>query len=83
MHQFFIIIFFTLQGVGGIKKIGVKKSLLCTRGRGEGDGRGSNIFLNSVQGVGGGARWGGYRGAPYKKMGVRGKGTGGRSVGGG
>ena len=58
--------FFTLQGVGGIKKIGVKKSLLCTRGRGEGNGRGSNIFLNSVQGVGGGGGCGGggYRAGP-------------------
>ena len=45
--------FYSARG-RGYKKIGVQKSLLCTRGRGEGGGRGSNIFLNSVQGVGGG-----------------------------
>ena len=58
-----LLFFYSARG-RGYKKIGVKKSLLYSRGRGEGDGRGSNIFLNSVQGVGGGVRWGVYRGGP-------------------
>ena len=57
--NFLFLFFFTLQGVGGIKKIGVKKSLLCTRGRGEGDGRGSNIFLKLCARGRGGGRGGG------------------------
>ena len=40
---FYYYFFYSARG-RGYKKIGVKKSLLCTRGRGEGDGRGSNIF---------------------------------------
>ena len=72
--------FYSARG-RGYKKIGVKKSLLCTRVGGRAVKGVQYFFYNCARGRRGGRRWGGIGGAPYKKNG--GKGTGGRSVGGG